>query len=270
VNKPYHIHRIDAKTRFFIIFAILITLLVLNACVLIQAQDELGITPIASPITKIPTSTIQWFPPTSTPTLFPTPWITPTISYQPKFEEPIFSDDFSDPSLWMLSESVYSSIALGVNEITLAVSQPGLYLYSLRNTPILKDFYLEITASPGICAGEDEYGLLLRVTPFMEFYRFALTCNGQVRLDKYFNSQASSPQPKIPSGDVPPGAPSTSRLGVWALDKEMHFYLNKQYQFSLRDPSLLSGTMGVFVHSEGDNAISVSFSNLIVYKVTSK
>jgi hypothetical protein len=254
----------------FIIFTIPITLVLLTACVLLQAQDETIFTPITSPITETPTPTIQWFPPTATPTLFPTPWITPTVNFQPKYDEPIFLDDFDDPSVWMLSESVYSSIALGVNEITLAVSQPKLYLFSLRNTPTLKDFYLEITASPGICTGEDEYGLLLRVTPFMEFYRFALTCNGQIHLDKYFNSQASSPQPKIPSGDVPPGAPSTSKLGVWALGKEMHYYINGQYQFSLRDPSILSGTLGVFVHSEGDTAISVSFSDLIVYKVTSE
>jgi len=69
------------------------------------------------------------------------------------------------------------------------------------------------------------------------------------------------------SGAVPPGAPSSSRLGVWAEGKEMRFYINNEFQFSVSDPSLVSGTIGVFIRSAGENAVTVSFSDLVVREI---
>lgn len=221
-------------------------------------------TPIPSPTL---TPTIIWFPPTATPTPPPTLPITPTLDLHPTLGEVLFSDDFSDPSPWTLTQTSTSSIALGNYALTLALDQPGGYLYSLRKEPLLSDFYLEITASPSLCRGADEYGLLLRVSPALEFYRFSLACDGRVRLDKFYKGKASSPQPWALSGSVPPGAPSTSRIAVWAKGKEMRFYINQEYQFSIKDPSLPSGTIGVFIRSAGDNAVTVSFSDLVVYNV---
>ncbi len=181
--------------------------------------------------------------------------------------EILLSDDFSDPSVWSLSQTSTASIAIANHALTLALDQPTGYLYSLRKEPLLSDFYLEITASPSLCRGADEYGLLLRVSPTLEFYRFSLSCDGRVRLDKYYRGKASSPQPWALSGSVPPGAPSTSRIAVWAKGKEMRFYVNQEYQFSVKDPSLTSGNIGVFIRSAGDNAVTVSFSELLVRKV---
>jgi hypothetical protein len=245
--------------------ALFLILLVACTTSLATPQEESTEPPPIPTITTTPT--IVWFPPTATFTPFPTPVITPTVDLHPRIGELIFSDEFSDPTLWSLNRTSTSSIAFGKNEITLAISQPGLYLFTLRKSPILSDFYLEITASTGICINEDEYGILFRVTPSLDFYRFSLTCNGQIRLDKYFKGRASSPQPKMFSGTVPRGAPGFSRLAVWVYGKEMDFYINNEYQFSVRDPSILSGSLGVFAHSAGENAMSVSFSELVVNKV---
>jgi hypothetical protein len=233
--------------------------------------------PAPTPLPPLPTNTPQstetttptqvWFPPTATLTPFPTPVLTPTLDIRPQVGEIILTDDFDDPSLWPLGQTASSSIALGNNKLSLVLNQPGGYLFTLRRTPILSDFYLEITTSPSLCRNTDEYGLLLRVSPALEFYRFSLSCDGQVRLDKYFQGRASSPQPWMMSGDVPPGAPSISRLGVWTNGGEMHFYINDQYQFSVRDPSISSGSLGVFIRSAGENTVSVGFSELVVYEV---
>jgi hypothetical protein len=67
---------------------------------------------------------------------------------------------------------------------------------------------------------------------------------------------------------IPPGAPSASRLGVWALGKELHFYANEVYLFSVRDPVLLAGGLGVFVRAAGEEAVTVNFSKLEVYEAT--
>lgn len=169
--------------------------------------------------------------------------------------------------MWTLGQTDTSSAAIGNNKLSLVLNQPGGYLFSLRVEPILDDFYLEITTNTNLCRGTDQYGLLLRVTASLEFYRYSLSCDGQVRLDKYFQGRASSPQPWTMSGSVPPGAPSMSRLGVWAKDKELLFYVNDEYQFTVRDPSIVSGSLGVFIRSDGDNTVSISFSDLVIHQV---
>lgn len=178
--------------------------------------------------------------------------------------EIILTDDFTNPDVWTLARSPQASAALGVSELTLALHQPRGYLFSLRSEPLLSDFYLEITASPNLCQDADEYGLLLRTSPSLDFYRFSLSCDGQARLDKYYQSNASSPQPWMMSGAIPPGAPSISRLGVWVKGREMRFYANGEYLFTVSDPSLTSGNLGVFIRSAGEDDMTVSFSDLVI------
>jgi hypothetical protein len=233
---------------------------------------------IAPPLTDIPTQTqapptvtatptVIWFPPTATPTPFPSPVVTPTMDMRPDLGRIIFEDDFSDPNAWSLSQSQTGSVALGKNELTIAIGEKNAYLYSIREEPIFTDFYLEITAEPSLCRDQDEYGILFRVSPNIDYYRFSLSCNGQVRLDRVSQGQASSPQPWMMSGSVPPGAPSSSRLGITANGPEMSFFVNDRYQFSIHDPLLVSGGVGVFARSANNMAVTVNFSNLIVYQI---
>jgi hypothetical protein len=178
----------------------------------------------------------------------------------------IFEDNFTDPASWSLGNTGSGSVALGQQELTLAVSRPEGYLYSLREGTSLADFYLEIVASPTICMGGDEYGLLLRVSPEMDFYRFALTCDGQTRVDRYYQGKASSPQPLTMSGVIPRGAPSSSLLAVHATGKDILFYINGEYQFTVQDSILLKGAIGVFARSAGETPVTVNFSDLKVYQ----
>jgi hypothetical protein len=220
-----------------------------------------------SPPTTTVTPTIIWFPPTVTPTPFPTPVITPTVDMRPDLGRILFEDDFSDPKSWSLSQSQAGSVALGKNELTIAIGEMNAYLFSIREEPIFTDFYLEITAEPSLCRNLDEYGVLFRVSPNIDYYRFSLSCNGQVRLDRVSQGQASSPQPWMLSGSVPPGAPSSSRLGISAIGSEMSFFVNDHYQFSVHDPLLASGGVGVFARSANKMAVTVNFSNLAIYEI---
>jgi hypothetical protein len=241
----------------------------LSACLAIPTYSPPSITATSpAPPTETVTPTIVWFPPTATSILVPTQAITPTVDVRPNIGDVIFEDDFTKPELWALAASDSGSVALGQQEITLAISQPDIYLFSLRENPTLKNFYAEITASPSLCHKEDEYGLLFRITPALDFYRFSLSCEGAVRLDKYIGGKASSPYPKTFSGAVPPGAPSQSRLAVWVNGKEMHFFVNGEYQFTVNDPTIAEGSLGVFARSTKNSAITVSFSDLIVRQVT--
>jgi hypothetical protein len=179
----------------------------------------------------------------------------------------LFEDDFSSVDAWALSTTAKGGVALGPNRLTIAISEPTSYIYSLRSQPVFGNFYVEITASPNLCRGADEYGLLIRAASAMDFYRFSISCDGQTRMDRIYRGQASSPQPWVQGSRIPVGSPSSSRLAIWALDNEMRFFVNDDYQFTVRDPLLPSGSLGVFARSAGDSAVTVNFSNLVVREI---
>jgi hypothetical protein len=211
-----------------------------------------------------PTPTVVWFPPTPTFTPFPTPVITPTADLLTDIGEVLLNDDFSNAEKWSLKSSSEGGVALSKGELTVAIQGSKAFIFSVREEPVLSDFYIEITANPNLCKGTDEYGLLLRVSEAEDYYRYSLSCDSQVRLDRIIGYTAASPQPWLLSGDVPPGAPSVSRLGAWLSGSEMRFFVNGQHQFTVHDPLLTSGRIGIFARSTGANAVTVNFSDLVI------
>lgn len=223
--------------------------------------------------TLIPTATITpspviaWFPPTATLTPRPTTAVVPTPDLKPGVGEILFSDDFVTGKGWLLGQTTAASVAIGMNELTIAISAPHTYAYSYRDQPVLGDFFIEITAHPTLCRATDEYGLLLRFASASDFYRFGLSCDGQVSLDRVYKGKASSPQPWIASGVITAGAPSTSRLAVWAVGKEMRFFINDVYLFTVNEPTIPKGNLGVFAAASGNLAVTVNFSELVVREI---
>jgi hypothetical protein len=179
----------------------------------------------------------------------------------------VFEDNFDSPGAWSLEQNANGTVAIGLNELTIAIIQPKVYISSSRSEPVFDNFYAEITTSPSLCVGLDEYGMLFRMRSTGDFYRYSLSCDGQVRLDRVVGGTAGSPQPWIESASVPRGAPSISRLGIWAVDRELRFFINDEFQFAVNDPYHSSGYFGVFTRSADDNAVTIGFSDLKVYQV---
>lgn len=249
--------------RRFLPSFLIIGCLLLSACL-----PSESILPTETPIpsdTPLPTSTIIWFPPSATPTLLTVPTYTATPEMSPGIGSVIFTDDFSNASAWDTAASAQGSAAISRNRLTLA-AEPGVYLASMNREAILSDFYAEITARPSLCRGEDSYGIVIRSTGD-SFYRFTLTCNSMISVERYRSSVRLLMLEPTPSGDAPPGAPGEVRIGMWAVGNEMRLFLNGRFQFSITDPSSPSGLFGVFVRGEGGTPVSVIFSDLIVYDV---
>jgi hypothetical protein len=174
------------------------------------------------------------------------------------------TDTFTDEALWDTAVSDQGSAAISANRLSLAV-QPGIYLTSMRHDLTLSDFYAEITARPSLCRGDDSYGLLVRSTG-ASFYRFLLTCNGQIYAERISGGVKLQIQKPIPSGDAP-RPPAEVRIGMWAVGGEMRLFLNGRYQFTLIEKNFPSGAFGVFVRSGRDQQVSVTFSDFKVYDV---
>jgi hypothetical protein len=220
-------------------------------------------------ITPTGTATIVWFPPTATPTPFPTLEMTPTLDLQPVLGDVIFEDTFTDTELWSTTRSAVGSVAYGKSELTLAVSQPKGTLISLRKTPELRDFYLEMDAQPSLCRGADMYGLLLRAASGQDFYRLMINCSGQLRMERVKDGRFVVIQDWTASGQFMPGGMLRARIGVSAQGKEFHIFINDVLQFSFQDPVFERGALGVFARSAGETPLTVSFSDLVVSNLSS-
>jgi hypothetical protein len=184
---------------------------------------------------------------------------------KPGVSSATLTDDFSNKKLWDTAVSDQGSAAIALNRLSLAI-QPGVYLESIRREGTFGNFYAEITARPSLCRGEDNYGVIVRSVG-RSYYRFVLSCNAQVRAERVNGGIRLPLLEPIPSGDAPRGAPGEVRIGVWAVGSDMRLFLNGRYQFSIKDKSFPSGAIGVFVRSEGDAPMSVTFSDLRVYDV---
>ena len=217
---------------------------------------------------ETPTPTTIWFPPTATYTPFPsaTPGFEQTFQEDMQFGELVLEDNFNQTDTWTFGKFGTGSILFGNNELSIGITQVDEYLSSLRSSTTIGDFYLEITASPSICRGADEFGVLFHVTPNMDFFRFGINCNGEARLDRLIDGIASAPHPPSRYGAIPPGAPISSRLGIRAVGKDMSFFVNGVYLFSIQNSSLLSGGIGVYARSASENALTVNFSELKIYE----
>ncbi len=223
--------------------------------------------PVPPSSTPQPTPTVIWFPPTPTFTPYPTQVVTPTAELRTGLGQVLLTDNFSSTVGWKLPSSADGTAAIDNGDLSIAIPEARTYLYAVRLNPQLTDFYAEINAGPTLCAGMDEYGLLFRFTSSANYDRLSLTCDGQVRLDRVSAGTGSALQPWMVSGAFPPGAPANTRLGVWVLGDELRVFINDIYQFSVRDPILKSGSIGVYARSTGANALTVLFSDLVIRQV---
>ena len=225
-------------------------------------------TPTA-PFTETPTETIVWFPATNTPTVFSTQIPAPTQDFHPGLGDVIFSDSFDQPELWDTASSSQASAAVTRNRLVLSISDPGpLTIASLRSLPVMGDFYAEATVNVSLCSGKDQYGMLFRAASGGNYYRFTINCRGELRAERVRAGVTYPLLDWISSGDAPAGAPAEVKLGVWADGREMRFFLNDQYQFSVTDPIFSSGTLGFFIFASGQTPVTVSFSDLSAYAVS--
>jgi hypothetical protein len=218
-------------------------------------------------VTSIPSETPVWFPPTFTHAPVPTADYTPTPDVHQQLGSLILRDDFDSGKEWPQAATVNSSITVANQHLTLVLSKQGGYLFSLRKSPYVKDFYLEITAETNLCRGQDEYGILVRAASNSSYYRFGLACDGTARVERLLRGILSLSIPPQVNGAVPVGSPSASRLAIWAQGRQIRFYANEQMLFSLNDSSLSAGSIGVFIRAQGDSVLSVNFSQLEIYEI---
>jgi hypothetical protein len=230
--------------------------------------------PVELPPTETPTQTPTltatpvWFPATATPTLLPTQERTATPEMRPLVGEPILEEAFELETAWRTFSGTIGNITFTDDHVTLAINQPGGMIYAFRETPLLTDFYAEITARVNLCRSVDEYGLMVRVSGIrLDHYRLALTCDGQAKIVRVYSNGTVWIQPPQAFPEIPVGFPAESELAVWVVGTEIRFFVNGRLLFNVTDPVIAEGALGVYVRTTGDDPISVNFSQLEVFEI---
>ncbi|MEW6718480.1 MAG: hypothetical protein AB1345_13390 [Chloroflexota bacterium] len=242
-------------------------LIFLSACVPAAPVVDVSLTDSQPEPLPSSTPTIVWFPPTPTQTHMPTATVLPTLDMRSGLGAVLFTDTFTDSIHWSVGTFPDGKISAGKQAIILAVDQPRGYLFSLRSEPTFSDFYLEITATVSLCLAGDQYGVLFRARDGTTFYRIVFTCDGHARLDQVKDSQTAVLQPFTSVSIFPPGAPSELRLGIWAAGNDLRFFVDDNFIFQVADRVLAEGLIGVFARSAGETAVTVSFSDLVVWEI---
>jgi hypothetical protein len=248
----------------------LVFVLLLSAC-LAPAVPLATATPTEPPTaTAAPSPTVIWFPPTDTPAITPTRETTPTPGVMAELGEVIFRDTFTSSEDWTLPTSNRGQVNITGGEIDIIINQPGTILQATLEKPDLGDFYAEITANPVLCSTRDEYGFLFRVYGRDQYYRFALSCSGEVRLDRFYSGGSVVLYPWTRSASVPVGAPSVSKLAVLVVGDQIYLYINGNPQLSISNQPVSVGSFGVYARAVGENAVTITFSDLLVREVLPK
>jgi hypothetical protein len=138
----------------------------------------------------------------------------------------------------------------------------------IRSEFVAGDFYIEVTALPGMCNHKDIYGLLLRANGAYNGYRLLVNCSGELRLERLINGEASLLQNWVSSPQIMPQAPLPVKLGVWAAGDELRVFAGNVFQFAVHDPVHQAGGVGFYARTTDGSTLTVHFSELRVQQVT--
>mgnify|MGYP003744141227 CR=1 FL=1 len=263
--------RKPTRHNLYLFMLILISLLLISACVPLLPPEPLPPTP-TSTITTTPTPTIDWFPATPTSTLMAIASATPQPTREGQMiglTELLAEDNFADPDSWETRQSESGNIAYGNQNLTLAVAKPSTSVLSLSQYALPEDFAVEMTIQASLCAPEDQIGILFWHQSNSDYFRLLLNCSGQYRLELIQGGQSFVLYDWERATQMQLAIPSTNRIGMRVYRGQFQFYINDRFQFEAEIAKDETGSLGIFARTISGNAMTVRFSDLKIYNVES-
>jgi hypothetical protein len=122
------------------------------------------------------------------------------------------------------------------------------------------DFTLEVEATPlyGPESGFNGYGLVYRAQDTTHYYTFAVGSDGYYAILRIANEDetALAEWQQFPHVHRRQGA---NRLRVTCAGNICHFYINDEYAVAVEDDTWLSGDVGLWVRSFGNERVGIRF-----------
>ncbi len=223
--------------------------------------------PVPPSITPSPTISFPTLIPTATITPEPSP--TPTPDIIAGLAGLLLQDKFDQDRGWESPQVDYGGSGIVDGRFSLAVRQPSIFLIAIEPSLLVGDFLFEVSVRSDLCTLDDEYGILFRINPDSEHYRFTLTCDGEARVSRTFGGSEAALIPKTRTNAVFDGLLVENRLGVLAVGEDLRFFINGIEVFSVRDTTSSVGKLGFIVRSRRGGQTTASFDDLAVYALLS-
>jgi hypothetical protein len=234
-------------------------------------QQQMPLDELFSPTPSLTTmATVDWFPMTATPQTVVPATATPNPAASPQYGQSLFSDPFTQMGNWQNLQTANGIVSVADGAITLAVKKAPATLAVVRQDSAYDNFYLETTVKRvALCKNDDEIGLLFRVSGEQSYYRLVVDCQGLLALQQVVGGTPTMLANWTPSEQIPAGLWKSFTLGVWANGQEIRIYVNGQLQTEVIRDTFKSGGIGYFARTAGDTPLTVSFSDLTLYQVSS-
>lgn len=184
---------------------------------------------------------------------------------------PSWQDKFADSLNWPLYDDEH--VHMGIK------AEGGLQMIALRpekwdswmlSQPVLNDFYMEVTATPGKCSGLDRYGLLARAQvkkgTVSGAYVFGFSCDGQYSLRKWDGKSFSALVGWTSNSLILKGPSQANRLGIMAKGSQLSLYANGGLLTQVEDTSFDSGSFGLFIASANTPNFTLVVSEVDTWK----
>ena len=251
------------KTLRACLLSLLAAALLLGACLPQQASPTPSSTPLPSR-TAQPSPTIDWFPDTPTPT--PRVYeVTPNPLEglkPPQYTRVLYEEDFKREKQWEVSSGADGNVTYGSGALSLALPGKKAEISSLSKITLPDTFYLELTLESALCAGNDSFGIFFWRFSELGTYRMLYRCDGQARLERAIYDGVSILQNWTALRRYQPNSPALNRLGIWADQGALTFFVNDTFQFRAEGRKGLSGALGVFAAASGEQAATFNVTSL--------
>jgi hypothetical protein len=234
-------------------------------------QQQIPLDELFSPTPSLTnTATVDWFPMTATPQTVVPATATPNPAASPQYGQSLFSDPFTSAGNWESQQTANGIVSVSGGTLTLAVKKTPATLAAIRQDTLYSNFYLETTVKRvALCKNDDEIGLLFRVSGSQSYYRLLVDCQGLLALQQVAGGTPSMLVNWMPSEQIPSGLWKSFTLGVWAYGNVIRLYVNDQLQTEVNRDTFKNGGIGYFARAAGDTPLTVSFSDLTIYAVSS-
>lgn len=235
-------------------------LILLSGCVSVENLPTA--TPTPSPLAPTPTFFFPTLIPTATQTPLPSP--TATADIVSGLDQVVFQDRFSTQKGWVALVTRVGGVSYLDGRFSLAVNQPRTFYTALSPAPVLRDGYIEVEARAILCSEGDTYGLIFRVSPQGDHYRYTLSCSGDVRVSRISEGEEFVLIPDTRTNSVLSGLLVDNRMAVLLSGDVFRFFLNGVEVFMEEDAALPAGGSGLIVRARGGGQTTVTFDNFTV------
>lgn len=192
-----------------------------------------------------------------------TPTPTPDITIG-SLGDPTWKDDFSNPVNWFKSGSSAQygnsifKIQNGSFTFETSVMEGMIWHLSYKQ---LQNFYIEADFETIRCAGNDQFGLVIRATNYVDGYAYypVFTCDGKFNILKNTNSGLTALAADWKAiSDFSSPTDGKLQMGVWVKDNTIRLYANRVLLQEFTDSSLPGqGHIGFFINPRQTSAFQV-------------